>query len=71
MKHYTRQNMGIENHSACLKLRNVSPSKYFSLFTSSSLSADKYRVWFQTEYKYCYDLVLHYVLHYLNQESTT
>lgn len=22
----------------------------------------------QTEYKYCYDLVLHYVLHYLNKE---
>ena len=22
---------------------------------------------FQTEYKYCYDLVLHYVLHYLNK----
>ena len=25
---------------------------------------------FQTEYKYCYDLVLHYVLHYLNQEAS-
>ncbi|XP_043192596.1 receptor-type tyrosine-protein phosphatase kappa-like isoform X2 [Amphibalanus amphitrite] len=23
-----------------------------------------------TEYKYCYDLVLHYVLHYLNQEAS-
>lgn len=23
---------------------------------------------FQTEYKYCYDLVLHYVLHYLNKD---
>lgn len=22
----------------------------------------------QTEYKYCYDLVLHYVLHYLNKD---
>lgn len=22
----------------------------------------------QTEYKYCYDVVLHYVLHYLNEE---
>ena len=25
---------------------------------------------FQTEYKYCYDLVLHYVLHYLHKEQT-
>lgn len=25
-------------------------------------------VFFQTEYKYCYDLVLHYVLHYLNKD---
>ena len=24
---------------------------------------------FQTEYKYCYDLVLHYVLHYLNKDT--
>ena len=24
---------------------------------------------FQTEYKYCYDLVLHYVLHYLHKEQ--
>ena len=24
---------------------------------------------FQTEYKYCYDLVLHYVLHYLHKED--
>ncbi|XP_077232336.1 uncharacterized protein LOC143868820 [Tasmannia lanceolata] len=24
-----------------------------------------------TEYKYCYDLILHYVLHYLNQNSPT
>ena len=24
---------------------------------------------FQTEYKYCYDLVLHYVLHYLNKDA--
>ena len=23
----------------------------------------------QTEYKYCYDLVLHYVLHYLHKEQ--
>lgn len=23
---------------------------------------------FQTEYKYCYDLVLHYVLHYLDKD---
>lgn len=23
----------------------------------------------QTEYKYCYDLVLHYVLHYLNKDQ--
>jgi hypothetical protein len=23
----------------------------------------------QTEYKYCYDLVLHYVLHYLHKED--
>lgn len=22
----------------------------------------------QTEYKYCYDLVLHYVLHYLHKD---
>lgn len=22
----------------------------------------------QTEYKYCYDVVLHYVLHYLNKD---
>lgn len=22
----------------------------------------------QTEYKYCYDVVLHYVLHYLHEE---
>ena len=26
-------------------------------------------VFFQTEYKYCYDLVLHYVLHYLNKDT--
>lgn len=24
----------------------------------------------QTEYKYCYDLLLHYVLHYLNKDLT-
>ncbi len=23
----------------------------------------------QTEYKYCYDVVLHYVLHYLHKED--
>ena len=23
----------------------------------------------QTEYKYCYDLVLHYVLHYLHKDD--
>ena len=29
-----------------------------------------YYALFQTEYKYCYDLVLHYVLHYLHKEQT-
>jgi len=24
----------------------------------------------QTEYKYCYDLVLHYVLHYLHRDGS-
>ena len=24
---------------------------------------------FQTEYKYCYDLVLHYVIHFLKEEE--
>lgn len=26
-------------------------------------------IYFQTEYKYCYDLVLHYVLHFLNKDK--
>ena len=26
-------------------------------------------LYLQTEYKYCYDLVLHYVLHYLNKDT--
>ena len=28
-----------------------------------------FRSFLQTEYKYCYDLVLHYVLHYLHKEQ--
>ena len=35
------------------------------------LSAEKYssESFLQTEYKYCYDLVLHYVLHYLHKDD--
>lgn len=37
------------------------------LFFTNYLSINSVSL-LQTEYKYCYDLVLHYVLHYLNQQ---
>jgi len=33
------------------------------------LTKNKLNYKLQTEYKYCYDVVLHYVLHYLNKEG--
>ena len=42
--------------------------RYFSS-VKPLLSTDCMLHSFQTEYKYCYDLVLHYVLHYLHKEQ--
>lgn len=41
----------------------------FFVKSSSSSFLIYFGISFQTEYKYCYDLVLHYVLHYLNKEN--
>jgi hypothetical protein len=35
----------------------------------TTLITTKANLYLQTEYKYCYDVVLHYVLHYLNKET--
>jgi hypothetical protein len=46
----------------CRRAHRLTFSVFSSLFCRPSICA-------QTEYKYCYDLVLHYVLHYLNKEN--
>ena len=40
-----------------------------SFYMLRHLLSDCFCSTFQTEYKYCYDLVLHYVLHYLHKEE--
>ena len=47
----------VENIVSCVPF-----SCTFSLYCTSQIQ-------FQTEYKYCYDLVLHYVLHYLHKDD--
>lgn len=46
----------------------VSENKEQKLRVEETIDRNHVDNLFQTEYKYCYDLVLHYVLHYLNKD---
>ena len=52
-------------HSVSRTLEEISPELREWLSDKNNLSVSL----LQTEYKYCYDLVLHYVLHYLHKDD--
>ena len=60
----------VRRHRVQLVENMVSPAELFHPSTCfKGVTRTKSFISFQTEYKYCYDLVQHYVVHYLNKDS--